>query len=91
MRLKDALVRYKKYGTLSMIEIFYKAKLLIQSQLGFKRNIGHTHVMEPIYRRFSCRCPVSLNSRCPKGISKDSLTEYQFYLQDKSIYDENVT
>ena len=44
-----------------------------------------------IYRRFSWRCRVSLNSRCPKGINKGSLTEYQFYLQDKSIYVENVT
>ena len=37
----------------------------------------------------SCRCRVSLNSSNPKGISNDLLTEYQFYLQDKSIYNEN--
>ena len=29
-----------------------------------------------IYRRFLCRCRVSLSSNSPKGISKDSLTEY---------------
>ena len=39
-----------------------------------------------IYRWFSCRCRVSLNSSSsPKGISKGSSTEYQFYLQDKMV------
>ena len=38
-----------------------------------------------IYRRFSCCCQVSLSSRGPKEIGKDSLAEYQFICKIKVI------
>ena len=38
-----------------------------------------------ILRWFLCRWCVSLNSRCPRWISKDSLTEYQFICKIKVI------